>query len=190
MLRINSRFARCLIHSTSRRQTTSAPSATSSSSTEVQKIKETETKKDEITQSTKQTGTNQAVDPFDMSQNENPTLELLEAKRESYAQIRRMYEIPKHMNKAPQIEVWRLWVFAIPFSLGLFFLSTEVVNYFRKIRVTERKRLRDEIRSYGGDYMLGKGVVASMSRAPAKPEDIDYDQIDAEAKAAQQQNAK
>lgn len=188
MLRINSRAARCLLYSTRRRQTTSASSATSS--TEIQKIKETKTKTDEITQPVKQTGAKKAIDPFDMSLNENPTLELLEAKRESYAQIRRMYEIPKYMNKAPQIEVWRLWVFAIPFSLGLFFLSTEVVNYFRKIRVTERKRLRDEIRSYGGDYMLGKGVVASMSRAPAKPEDIDYDQIDAEAKAAQQQSAK
>ena len=98
------------------------------------------------------------IDPFDTTNN-HITPELIQAKLHAYESVKRLYMIPKHTLQDPSQEAFKSWIYAIPFSLGVFYLAKKYLDIERKEFMDEKKELQKLIRAEGSDYSLAKGVM-------------------------------
>lgn len=122
------------------------------------------------------------VDPFDCSGN-NITPELMAAKAVEYEKIRKYYNVDPTLAPDPVYEVWKNWIYAIPFTVAFFFASVQVVQMYRKHRLEEKKKMLKEIKELGGDYNIIVGdnhaVVGANYKQMGELDEEDYKKIDA-----------
>lgn len=98
------------------------------------------------------------IDPYDVS-GKDLSEEMIKAKYIEYAKIRKWHLTTQDMAgraPSPVYDVFRMWFWAIPFTLGIYYISLQGIKYFRAKKLEEIKDRMQTIEDLGGTFSLNK----------------------------------